>query len=324
MTRKKKDKPEVTLEQLQAVAANFNSIMFEDGKGIPIDVVEYDALLAEVTDTAGELEGASKTSPGDTISAETAATLEALGIDHPAEVEEAEEGEEGEEGETDTDDAPDGDLTEDEVMEMSKKELTGLVKEKGLKIAAADKKKLDDFRNAVADQLFGEEESKEDPPKEEEKEDDPEPQPLEGEAAEAVEAAIAKVKKSRTIKVIREVAKSSKISIPPPFLKDLKKMKPYVVGKLEAILAGEVKPKKAAAKKEKKKGKGVIATIADSIQNAGKKGVSKEDILKDLESAFPDRNPESMKKTINVQVPNRMSKEKFQIEKMENGNFKAA
>ena len=83
--------------------------------------------------------------------------------------------------------------------------------------------------------------------------------------------------------------------------------------------AAEVK--KPATKKGDKK-PGVIATIVEAIEGSGKKGISKEELLEVLEEAFPDRVSESMKKTINVQVPGRISREKFEIEKLENGNFK--
>ena len=84
--------------------------------------------------------------------------------------------------------------------------------------------------------------------------------------------------------------------------------------------------KPAKKKTESKKGKkvggpGIIASIAKYIEEAGKKGISKEEILKKLKKDFPEREEASMKNTINVQVPNRMSKERFAIKKLENGNF---
>lgn len=81
------------------------------------------------------------------------------------------------------------------------------------------------------------------------------------------------------------------------------------------------KPKKVEEKQGKKKGRGVIATIAQSIEDAGKKGITKEEILGILTKAFPNREPESMKKTINVQVPNRISKERFNVERSEDGRY---
>ena len=68
---------------------------------------------------------------------------------------------------------------------------------------------------------------------------------------------------------------------------------------------------------------GVISTIAEIIKQAGKEGITKQEILNELIKKFPDRNAESMKKTINTQVPNRISKEKFPVKKLENGKYTA-
>jgi len=84
---------------------------------------------------------------------------------------------------------------------------------------------------------------------------------------------------------------------------------------------------KAKAKKDKKvkagktEGPGIIATIALTIEGAGKKGVTKDEILKVLVTNFPDKVETSMKNTINVQVPNRISKEKFLVAKTEDGHY---
>jgi hypothetical protein len=89
---KKTPKPEVTLEQLIAVAEDFNSFMFADPtEGIDLEL-EYDELLAEVTETAEELEAT------DTIQKETAETLNALDIETVAGIADFDEpGEEEEE-----------------------------------------------------------------------------------------------------------------------------------------------------------------------------------------------------------------------------------
>lgn len=74
--------------------------------------------------------------------------------------------------------------------------------------------------------------------------------------------------------------------------------------------------------KTEKKGPGVIETIAEVVSKAGEKGVSKKAILAKLVQRFPDRATEGMSKTINVQLPKRMSRErKINIVKLENGNF---
>ncbi len=83
----------------------------------------------------------------------------------------------------------------------------------------------------------------------------------------------------------------------------------------------EKKEKKTTAKKEKK-GLGVIATIASSIADAGQKGVSKKDLLEILVEAFPERDPKAMKNTISVQVPGRISRERFELEETKNGKFR--
>lgn len=84
----------------------------------------------------------------------------------------------------------------------------------------------------------------------------------------------------------------------------------------------EKKPKGKKPEKAGEPGKpGIIATIVSLIEAAGKKGISKEAILKELQADFPGRDEKSMKNTINVQVPARISKEKFKLVKLENGNF---
>ena len=86
------------------------------------------------------------------------------------------------------------------------------------------------------------------------------------------------------------------------------------------------KPAKAAKaeKKEKApkapKGPGVIATIVEILKKG--KPVSKEAILDVLAKRFPDRDKESMSKTINVQIPNRISKEqKIKVLKNDKGLY---
>lgn len=70
------------------------------------------------------------------------------------------------------------------------------------------------------------------------------------------------------------------------------------------------------------KGPGVISTILSLVEKSGKKGISKEDILKGLIETFPERAANGMEKTIAVQLPGRMSKEKgISIKKLETGCF---
>ena len=77
------------------------------------------------------------------------------------------------------------------------------------------------------------------------------------------------------------------------------------------------KPPKAKAEKAPK-GPGVISTILEVLQKG--KPVTKEAILAVLVKRFPDRSQESMGKTVNVQVPNRIAKEhKVKVEKTDKG-----
>lgn len=74
-------------------------------------------------------------------------------------------------------------------------------------------------------------------------------------------------------------------------------------------LPESLKEKPAKAKKQAtEKGPGVISTIADLINEKGP--ITKDKILKELTKRFPDRDPDAMIKTINVQLPNRMSRER--------------
>ena len=76
--------------------------------------------------------------------------------------------------------------------------------------------------------------------------------------------------------------------------------------------------KSSKTKETKAKKPGVIATIVSTIQDHGP--VTKEKILQVLTKKFPEREPESMAKTINAQVPNRINKEKgLNIIKTEKG-----
>lgn len=81
--------------------------------------------------------------------------------------------------------------------------------------------------------------------------------------------------------------------------------------------------KKLTGKKStEKKGPGVISTIFTLVSDAGQSGISKAEILLKLVEMFPDRAEDGMEKTINVQLPSRMSKERgVTIKKLETGNF---
>ena len=87
----------------------------------------------------------------------------------------------------------------------------------------------------------------------------------------------------------------------------------------------EDKPKGKKPEKAGEPGKpGIIQTIVNAIEKSGKKGVTKEELLETLKEEFPDRNEQSMKNTINVQVPARINKEKFPLKKLEGGRYAKA
>lgn len=95
--------------------------------------------------------------------------------------------------------------------------------------------------------------------------------------------------------------------------------------------AAKVAPTKAAPVAKEKKGPikkagaegkpGIIATIVSMIEGSGKKGVTKAEILAELMEQFPERPEQSMKNTINVQVPARINKEKFPLKKIEGDRY---
>lgn len=97
-------------------------------------------------------------------------------------------------------------------------------------------------------------------------------------------------------------------------------IEPKPVPKAEKAEKGAKGPKEKKAKATK--GPGVISTIVEAIEGAGKEGITKDEILKKLVAVFPERSSESMKKTIWVQVPSRISKEKFKVGVIDGRYFK--
>ena len=262
-------KKKVTLDQLKAAAEDFNSFMeFVDEEGIPADDMSKEELIEEISETGGEL------IKDDTITAATAATLDALGVDYEATVAE-------EEDDPEEETKGDLELTEEDVNAMKKAELVKLAKDEEIDISK--KKTTKAIRDAILDARFWYK-PKED---EEPKEDEDEIVPLKGAEAKAMNALIAKVGKSRKLDDVKAIAKENKIRIPPPFLKDLKKLKSYVVGKLEDILSGEAqKPKPKKGKKEKK------ATLVDFFEKNVEKDFDMADEDKIVEAAkeeFPEK-----------------------------------
>jgi hypothetical protein len=80
------------------------------------------------------------------------------------------------------------------------------------------------------------------------------------------------------------------------------------------------KAKAAPAKKTAaKKGPGVIATIFEMLKGS-KRAMTEDQIVAKLKKAFPDREEKSMRSTVKVQLPGRMSREKsVKIERTDKG-----
>jgi len=142
---------------------------------------------------------------------------------------------------------------------------------------------------------------------------------------------------SRTQEKKSNNLKSKKMSTETKEAKKAPVKKTPIVGSTkEAKKAPVKKAKKAAVKApavktpkkvEKKKGPGVIASILEFVQSGP---IKESDILKKLSKRFPDRDKESMSKTIKAQIgsnkrPVRMEREKnltFVIEVNEKKNEK--
>jgi hypothetical protein len=136
-------------------------------------------------------------------------------------------------------------------------------------------------------------------------------------------------------KVVKDEKKSSETPAPAPVDQEKEKAISEAQKSVESAQAifAEAKTKLAEAKnalrkltgkksKGEPKGPGVIATIFTLVNQSGKKGISKQEILDKLVELFPDRALEGMSKTIAVQLPGRMSKEKkVNIVKLETGAY---
>jgi hypothetical protein len=79
--------------------------------------------------------------------------------------------------------------------------------------------------------------------------------------------------------------------------------------------------KKVAAKKSQKKGPGVIGSLVEWLSAASAaKPLTKAEMLEKLTARFKDREAETMKSTINAQIPTRIAKEQgVKVQKNENG-----
>ena len=127
----------------------------------------------------------------------------------------------------------------------------------------------------------------------------PEPEP---EPAEKIDTT-AQVKSAKVAKKVSElqaIAKEMGVRIAPPFLKDLKKCRDYVVEKLQK-LATEGRPvKKEKVKKEKKtggkRGRRLDAnayTRSHALVDALKKGGTRDDIVKYSDELFVEKGGKS-------------------------------
>lgn len=81
------------------------------------------------------------------------------------------------------------------------------------------------------------------------------------------------------------------------------------------------KPKGKKPEKAKgKSGKGIIATIVSLLEKATKKQpITKAEIIDVLKKEFPDRDVRGMTRTVHVQVPGRISRERFKLGVTEDG-----
>lgn len=95
-------------------------------------------------------------------------------------------------------------------------------------------------------------------------------------------------------------------------MKDVDKIREKALNDLGVRTTEKVTPKK---------GTGVIATIVKCLEDSGKSGISREQVLTVLCKKFPERSAESMKKTIQVQLPGRISKERFPVVQLEGGHY---
>lgn len=88
-----------------------------------------------------------------------------------------------------------------------------------------------------------------------------------------------------------------------------------------AVATKPAKKEKAEKVPKEKKGPGVIASIVEFLKDASEKApLTKKDVHEKLKERFPDRAPESMWSTINIQIPNRLKVDRnVVVHKNENG-----
>lgn len=66
----------------------------------------------------------------------------------------------------------------------------------------------------------------------------------------------------------------------------------------------------------------IIEAIVEIILNSGRAGVTKQEILEQLIARFPDKDPAWLQGTINIQVPSRINKQRFQLERIEGNKYR--
>jgi len=70
------------------------------------------------------------------------------------------------------------------------------------------------------------------------------------------------------------------------------------------------------------KGPGIIKTIIELVENAPKQGISRDQVWEALKVKFPERDADKMKKTVVIQLPSRIQKEKFPITEVTKGFYR--
>lgn len=285
----------------------------DDGEAISLTKGKLKALEPKLKEACEAL------TTSDTISEELEEVIEYFEIEIPEPEEDTDEPDDPEDdeelddedddtaeddGELDEEDEPEYDW--DTISSMNRKDLKEICEEEDLVTDPDDydKDSLDEFRKDIAIELKIEVPDDEEEPEEEEEE---------LELPELVQS-------TTKLADLKEICEEN-----DEFKSLRKKLKKYkgMQGprELKAVMLKKlgVEPVKPKPKAKKKKGPGVIASIVEFISE---KPVSKETILKKLTKRFPERNPDSMKKTINVQVPNRIKKEKNEsLTKKDNGKW---
>lgn len=66
----------------------------------------------------------------------------------------------------------------------------------------------------------------------------------------------------------------------------------------------------------------VIEAIVEIILASGQVGVTKEEILEQLITRFPDKDPKWLQSTINIQVPSRINAQRFKLERIEGKRYR--